>query len=486
MKNCKTYVDDHTGYAFLGDSASIVLSFDTTDITADRDFSGKTLTPKNMKGRKIEFVPRGADDNLPLDIIRHAMRNVTIATNIDFKTALGFGEGVQVLRRHRDETGQIVCREVLPSEEPEVFRWLSDNDYDRFILEIINDLRIFSDSFVEYVFDKDSTGHRVAQVRALETCCSRVSKMNEKGHIEWHGYCDRWDTNYFTETVVTPLLDRHFPLYDLKQRMGIYPGADGRRTIGKDRRFVQMLSLPSPGRFYYSHPYWWSVFLSGWYDFSNSVITFKKSLIRNEMVARHIVYIRDDFWTTLYKEKAAATDEARRTVKREFLESLDRFLAGAENAGTSIVSNFNYDPMKGIEQKQIIVEELDAERKGGDYIEDSEESSNVLCYGMGVHSSILGNSPGKSKTINGTEARELFIIQQALSKYVQKLCVQPLYFVKEMNGWPQDLEFAIANLQLTTLDANSGAVRQAGIKGDVQPERSKGGHGAGTKDNSKQ
>ena len=43
----RTSVQDYGEYAFLGDSSSIVLSFDTTEITADRDFAGKKTQPKN-------------------------------------------------------------------------------------------------------------------------------------------------------------------------------------------------------------------------------------------------------------------------------------------------------------------------------------------------------------------------------------------------------------------------------------------------------
>lgn len=452
----------------LGDSSSVVLTIDTTDIVAEPNVTGKSVQPKNMS-RTIEFVPRGEGDEMPLDIIRSTMRNITTSANLEFKTLLGFGEGVKVLRRTRDDVSRrIVTEEVLPSEEPQVFEWLRDNDYNRFIIEIINDLRLYSDAFVEYILDRDKSGHRVAQVRALETCFSRVSKISKDGCIEYHGYCADWARDYATGVVATPMLDRRYPLYDLKRRTGVIAGADGKKSQSSDRHFVQMLSLPSPGRFYYSHPYWWSVFHSGWLDFSNSIITFKKALIHNEMVPRHIVYVRNDYWNQLYNSAGAKDDKRKAEVKKEFLEGLDKFLAGAENAGTSIVCEFQYDYQRGIEQKQIIVETVDAKHKGGDYIEDSEESSNVLCYGMGVHSSILGNSPGKSKNINGTEARELFVIQQALSKYVQQLCVQPLYFVRDLNGWPSDLEFSIANLQLTTLDANSGAVRQIGISPDTK------------------
>ena len=458
---------DRGNLVLLKNSSSIVFTFESADLTVDADSTGTKVHPKNMKDKVIEFMPRGNGDDLPIEVIKAAYRNVTVSTNIDFKTRLTFGEGVQVLRRTRGEDGRIKVEEVLPSEEPVVFEWLRMNNYNKFIMEIVSDLKLFYDSFVEYIFSNDGT--KIAQVKALETCLSRVSKYNEKnGRIEWHGYNADWPRKAETETVATPLLDRDYPLWDLKQRMGLYPNSDGKKQQGKDRIFVQMLSVPSPGRFFYSMPYWYSVFRSGWFDFSNFIIDFKKNLLMNEMVPKHIVYIQEQYYEKLYKNAGAVDPKEKLDIRQKFLKELDDFLAGKDNAGTSIVSEFTYDIQSARERKDIIIEEIDKDKKGGDYIEDSEESSNVLCYGMGVHSSILGNSPGKSKTINGTEARELFTIQQALSKYEQLLCVQPLYVVKEINGWSPDLEFSIANLQLTTLDKNSGAVKQTGIKPDVQ------------------
>ena len=96
---------------------------------------------------------------------------------------------------------------------------------------------------------------------------------------------------------------------------------------------------------------------------------------------------------------------------------------------------------------------------GGELLADLEEVSNILAYGMGVHPSLIGASPGKSKSINGTEARELFIIKQALLKPLRDRLLAPLYLVKAVNGWPDDLHFAVQNLELTTLDAGTGAVR---------------------------
>lgn len=464
--SCSVLVD-RGNFVLLKNSSSIVFAFDSADMTVDVDRAGVTVHPKNMKDKTIEFMPRGASDDLPIEIIKSVFRNVTVSTNMDFKTRLTFGEGVQVLRRTRGEDGRIKVEEVLPSEEPEVFEWLTLNNYNKFIMETVSDLKLFYDSFVEYIFSND--GKSIVQVKALEACLSRISKYDKNtNRIEWHGYNSDWRCKSASDTVATPLLDRDYPMWDLKQRMGKLPNADGKKEEGKDRRFVQMLSVPSPGRFFYSMPYWYSVFRSGWFDFSNFIIDFKKNVLMNEMVPKHIIYIQEQYYEKLYKQAGAVEIKDKQEVRTKFLKELDEFLAGKDNAGTSIVSDFAYDVQSARERKEILIEEIDKDKKGGDYIEDSEESSNVLCYGMGVHSSILGNSPGKSKTINGTEARELFTIQQALSKYEQLLCVQPLYIVKEMNGWNKDLEFAIANLQLTTLDKNSGAVKQTGIKPDVQ------------------
>ncbi len=461
---------DRGSYVLLKNSSSVLLKFDTSEITVDSDVVGVTVHPKNMPERTIEFAPRGRANDLPLEVIKAAYKNVTVATNLDFKTRLTFGEGVQVLRRTRGEDGRITVREVLPSEEPKVFEFLEMNNYNKLIMEIISDLRLFYDSFVQYVFSND--GSQIVQVKALESCLSRISKVNkDNGRIEWHGYNPDWVAKSDCETVATPLLDRDYPLWDLKQRMGLLPNDDGIKMCGNDRLFVQMLSVPSPGRFFYSLPYWYSVFRSGWFDFSNFIIDFKKSLLTNEMVPKHIIYIQESYYDKLYKRAGATSLEDKTAVRQKFLKELDEFLAGKDNAGTSIVSDFTYDLQTARERKEIIIEEIDKDKKGGDYIEDSEESSNVLCYGMGVHSSILGNSPGKSKTINGTEARELFCIQQALSKYEQVLAVQPLYIIKTLNGWPADLEFSIANLQLTTLDKNSGMVKQTGIRPEAEPTR---------------
>ena len=449
----------------------VVKLSDNRDIVTDPDDEGVECTPAGSDN-PITWVRRGRNNDLPQRLMKMIFGNVTVGSNVDHKEKIITGDGLLVYRKKRDEvTGKIVSEEVMESEEQEIFDWIRENDYDQVREEIANDLFIFGDAFVQYIFNQEDTP-KLVRVKALETACSRISKIDEKtGKSEWHGYSAKWAQGTCDEDLVaTPLLSRLNPLRDLQERMGVAPRDDGKKKLGGDRSFVHYLRISSPGRFYYAKPYWWSVFASGWYDFASSIPRYKKSLIKNQMSVKHLVFIKDTFWDGLYREMKLnpADDEKKAAARKDFLDSLEKYLTGEDNAGKSFVSHFRYDKLKGHMDKDIIIETLKDEKIGGEYIEDSEEVSNTICYAMGVHPSIIGASPGKSKSINGTEARELFLIEQAMMKRYQELTLAPLYAAKLMNNWPKDIYFSIVNMQLVTLDKGSGAVKNKGIKPDTE------------------
>lgn len=450
-------------YAILKGSQKPVKLVDSTDVVTDKENNPIPVICNNRKD-PVNFMPRGRNNNMMYDVMRKVGTNVTVGSNIDHKTKVILGDGVLVYRKRRDEQGKIVREEMLESEIPEIFEFMENNDYEQIRMEIANDLTIFNDAYVEYLFDRNEKP-RLVQVKSKEATCSRISELDEKsGKSEWHGYSAEWHKGTPTDVIATRLLDRQAALRDLKARMGLLPNANGKEEIADDRNFVHNLRINTPGRFYYSRPYWWSVFASGWYDFSSAIPVYKRALIKNQMALRYIVYIKETFWDKLYKGMRLTDDNAKKEARAKFLEDMESFLAGEENAGKGFVSEFRYDKIKGFEDKDVIITQLDNKQQlGGEYIEDSEEVSNTLCYAMGVHPCIIGASPGKSKNINGTEARELFIIEQALMKRYQELTLQPLYVAKIMNGWPKDVYFSVINCRLTTLDKGTGAVKNTGM-----------------------
>lgn len=455
-------------YAVLNGGKEVLKFSDNSDIATDINVTAVEVTPKGQN-TPIEFIRRGATNNMMYDIMDKIGKNVTIGSNIEFKTKVVYGDGVMVYRKYRDkETKKIIKEEVLPEEAPEIFEFIENNNLSLVRMEIANDLAIFYDSYVEYIFDQNNPP-KLIQVKSKEATCSRISKIDEKsGKSEWHGYSAEWHKGTPDDVIVTPLLDRQTPLRDLKVRMGILPNKDGKQEIVKERKFIHNIRISTPGRFYYSRPYWWSVFASEWYDFATAIPVFKKALIKNQMSLRYIVYIQDCFWEKLFKSEGITNDEEKTKRKEQFLNDMNDFLSGEENAGKGFVSNFRYDRVKGFEEKDIIINTLDSFFKGGEYIEDSEEVSNTICYGMNVHPSIIGSAPGKGKSINGTEARELFNMEQALMKIYQVLTIEPLYFAKAINKWPKDIYFSVTNCQLTTLDKGTGATKNTGLTPETE------------------
>lgn len=450
-------------YAYIKGTNRLVKLTDSSDIVTDKDTEGIPVVCKGWK-KPIEFMPRGRNNDMMYEIMRQIGKNVTVGSNTDFKTKVVVGDSIVVYRKFRDDRGKICKQEVLPSEQPEIFAFIEDNDYAQIRQEIANDLVIFNDAYVEYIFDRNERP-RLVQVKSKEATCSRVSKIDDRtGKSEWHGYSAEWHEGTPTDTIATPLLDRQASLRDLKMRMGLLPADDGKLKTGKERRFVHNLRINTPGRFYYSHPYWWAVFKSGWYDFSVAIPVYKKALIKNQMSLRYIIYIKEDFWLKLYKSRNLTKENDKAEARKKFLSQMEEFLAGEDNAGKGFVSEFRYDKVKGFEDKDILISHLENKQVGGEYIDDSEEVSNTLCYAMGVHPSIIGAAPGKGKSINGTEARELFIIEQALMKRYQDLTLEPLYVAKALNGWPPDIFFSVVNCQLTTMDKGTGAVKNTGME----------------------
>lgn len=402
----------YESYALLKGNKKLVKLMDSTDIVTDKENNAIPVVCKNKK-QPINFMPRGRNNNMMYDVMRKVGTNVTVGSNIEHKNKIILGDGVLVYRKKRNEQGNIVNEEVLENELPEVFEFMEENDYEQIRMEIANDLTIFNDAYIEYLFDRNDKP-RLAQIKSKEATCSRISELDEKsGKSEWHGYSAEWHKGTPADVIATPLLDRQASIYDLKTRMGLLPNANGKKELVKERNFIHNLRINTPGRFYYSRPYWWSVFASGWYDFSSAIPVYKRALIKNQMSLRYIVYIKETFWDKLYKGMRQTEDKAKAAARTKFLEDIENFLAGEENAGKGFITEFRYDKIKGFEDKDIIINQLDNKQQGGEYIEDSEEVSNTICYAMGIHPSIIGASPGKSKSINGTEARELFIIEQA-------------------------------------------------------------------------
>lgn len=446
---------DGGGLAYLDVVQAAVVVTNSREMFQKPDADPVNVAVKgDTKGEK-KVVPWGSSNDLPMQIISKVGKSPDMSTNMLFNISAGYGEGVIPVRRVF-EKGRMSLVPVFDNKDINAF--LEENDVNDFVLEQLTDINYFYQAFPEIILNRDVPAKRkVVELNHKDAAFSRWSPMNLDGHIPYHYYSPYWGEKTPTkdEVVETSVLSRKNPVLDLMRRIGRVAYANGKMKDEMVYRYIIPVNFPSPGRLYYNKPYWYSLIESGWYDFALLIPEFKKALLQNQMTIKYMIYIHEQYFPNIFAEEGITTDTDKKARVAKEYDNIQNFLANAKNSGKATISKIKYAP-DGKEIPMIKIIPIENHFKGGEYIEDSEEVSNIIAYGMGVHSSLIG-SHGKSKTINGTEARELFIIKQAMLKPIRDRVLKPLHVVKAVNKWPEDIYFTIPNLELTTLDNGTGS-----------------------------
>lgn len=440
--------------AFFTDTKSAVVFQSSRDVFAKPDADPKSLT---IAGKEFKVVPWGENNDLPQQIIAKVGKSPDMSTGMLFNIQVGFGQGIMPVRVEVDpSTREKILIPVLDNEEINAF--FEDNDINGFFLEQLTDMNYFFNSFVEIILNQDTPEKRkIIEIDSKEAAFSRWTEMDEDGNILFHLYYHKWDEQVDSEKViVTDALSRKRPILDIKRKIGREPYGDMKVKDDKVYRYIIPTNFPTPGRFYYQKPYWFSIIESGWYDFAVAIPEFKKYIIQNGMTIKYMIYIDDDYFPDIFRREGINGDEAQKArIKKEYTD-LQKYVTGIANTGKSMISFTKTIPGdKSNKLYRIEIKAIENPFKGGEYLEDSAEVSNMIAYSLGVHPSLIGAVPGGSKGgFSGTDKRELFIIKQALLKPFIDRLLRPLYLVKAVNKWPDDIHFTVPQVTLTTLDKN--------------------------------
>lgn len=449
---------DTTPIIFPNDTAFLPGLKAAVIIPDSKQMFAKDAEPKDIDVgiKDMKYVPWGESNDLPNLIVKAVEGSPDLSTGMLFNINVGFGDGIIACKYEYDEKGK---KTVVPvTDNKEVNEFFELNDINGYLLEQLTDFNHFYNVFPEIILNREDPGKRkVVALTSKEAVFSRWSVMNEKtGKIEWHLYSAKWSEGDpdKDECEATQVLSFKRPIPDLLSRIGRIPDLKGSTKDDKVYRYIVPVNFPTPGRTYYQKPYWYSIIESGWLDFASAIPQFKKYLIQNGMTIRHVIYLEDDYFPEMFKREGITGEAAQKTrIKKEY-DDLNKFLTGLQNTGKSMVS-FYKSFADGKKKYRVEIQTIKNEFKGGEYIEDSGEVSNMIAYTLGVHPSLIGATPGKnSGTLSGSDKRELFIIKQALLKPVRERLLRPLYLVKKINKWPDDIHFTIPNIELTTLDKN--------------------------------
>lgn len=429
---------------FPGLEAVLVMN-SGSDLRADYE-----LDPINIKNYKI--APWGFDNLLPNHVLEKAGKNDIVSANLKFNRDVCFGLGPKLIRVKARNKGIITDYEEV-TEGPE-FDFFEKNDIPLFMLQQLTDMVTFHNTWCELAYEKNST--KIGTIRHREAVFSRWGMQDSRGSINWHYYSAKWDRNPSADDIVcTRVMDE----FDAINELTMYSA--------NRQRLVYSAYMPSPGRPYYSRPEWYSIFTSGWYDHSCMVPELKKAILKNQLGVKYIIYVAPEYFDDIFrKEGIDKNDRAacKERIEKE-KESFNKYLSGETNANKTIMALKKLIPSANggtSEHKYIEIVPVQNDLKGGEYIDDTESTANIICYAMGVHSALIGATPGKnSNSLGGSNARELYLMKQALMKPVVDRCMRILKIIKQYNGWDEDIMITIPEYIFTTLDQNKSGKQES-------------------------
>ncbi len=383
----------------------------------------------------LSYVPWGADNQLPFDIVSLVEKDETLATCQLFNAEVCFGSGL------RYDT----CL-ASPSVKSEIEDFTLDNDLASYFLGVSQDFKHFG--FAISVLILNAEGTKIVRLLRKEACYCRFAPADSRGVIPKVLYANwRKTVSSRSDIEVIELLDPAAPWRDLQSRLE-------KKT--RTRKFAVVSRIPTVDSTYYPIPHYASLFRGKWYNIKQLIGVAKEAKLRNSAPIKYHIEVGAKYWESIFRAEGI-TDRRKQMerIVREKQQILD-FLTGAENSGKAWFSTFYVSP-DGHEQHDVVINKIDDSKEGGDWETDIQEAINMICFTMRVHSNLVGSVPGKAQSNNsGSDKRELYTIAQALQKPYHDLLFTVHRIIIRQNGW-KNVTVDVPFIQLTTLDEHQDA-----------------------------
>ena len=392
-----------------------------------------------------EYMPWGADNELPYRILELIDSDETLSTCQLFNAEVCYGSGLVY------DTS-----EASMATKKEVADYMMDNDISSYFLGVCQDFKHFA--FCVSVIILSADGQKIVRILRKEACYCRFAPAEKDGHIPYILYANwRKSISNKSEIEKIELLDQHAPWADLQERMGKSQTTKRPNTQStKTRKFAIVSRVPTPDSTYYPIPYYGALFKGNWYNIKKLIGMAKEAKLKNSAPIKYHIEISNRYWDGIFKSEGITDRKKQIDRVVEEKEKIINFLTGMENSGKALFSTFYMSP-DGKEQHDVVINKVETDKEGGDWSTDIIEAVNMVCFTMRVHSNLVGSVPGKSQTNNsGSDKRELYTIAQALQKPYHDLLFTVHKIIIRYNNW-ENVHPDCPFIQLTTLDQNKDA-----------------------------
>lgn len=401
-----------------------------------------TVKPDDATAVDGEVAKWGDSNDFPQQIIALAEKSTELPALLDWKARALQGVEVKAFQPVYDKEKKTWVDEEI--EDIEIKEFLSHRITKRYFREAATDFFWFWNVFPELT--KSLSGDKIAYIGTQDASWCRWGKMDKNGTVKQCFVASNWPSAKPSDPTTLKL--------DVVDPYSFY-AVENVRKSSKDR-WVYPVSYPSPGKAYYQLAPWDGYRTSGWAEIAAEIPKFKKAVMKFQITIKYLICIPTNYWPQAYPDWNTKTPEQKGEVRKAKIIEINQTLAGAENAGQSLLCDVGIDPTTGKEIPGWKIIPIEDKLKEGAYLEDSGEASRHLRAALALDASLNGEGVGKGMGAgSGSDKRIAFNIYVALQQPYRDVILEPLYFIAEYNGWMKKyplMKFKCEEIQLETLD----------------------------------
>ena len=419
--------------------------------TRKESFEGPTPVQEVMKdGGKVAFWGPSNDDPQRVndDIFNYPLMSGVLDKKVELLTSGGVRYGYVKVDPH---TG---AENYIAVHDPVVEKFFSTSRIEeQYIPEAATDWYTYSNVFAELTRTK---GGKIWGIGAQDAGDIRLGAMNSKANITKAYMADWGGGAVETNADVLRALD---PYYNVAEQF-----------VGmSDARAILPLRYLNRGRRYYGQTPWDGLRANGTVDIAKRIPKLKLLLLQNLMNLRYHIEVDERHWVTLYGEGFKKLSPEDKMAKMDaYAMLLDKWLR-KEGIGGAMTTSLLGGPEGRSQESMVRINEKRFTVPEGAYIEDWQETDFITCRDMGLKPSLYGISPSKSGSSPGSGSED----RVARTNHVlgcrrdQNKILEPLYVVRDVNGWDPKYKFWFASYHADTLDRTN----QVDQKANAGPER---------------
>lgn len=416
----------------------LAIVFSSNTIQDDCGKVTSTMLPGLDKA--VEIMYWGQKNTLPQEREELVRNNGILGELIRTKRDFIIGGGLVHFRRKWVDGKEV--KEYVETP-PAIAAFLKKIKIRKYFRKACKNLLIHGNVFTEFVRLKRADGgkFRIASMKAMECRHIRAERQNSDGEVPGYWWSGDWQkTKKRDIKQVLPAF--YIPTHDAEKPQPKFMLHTGDDLIYDD---------------YYYGPTWWGKQVVKMIQVANTIPEFHLANINNGYSIRFWIEVPKDYFVDATSKAQTPENKAdalkkETEAKKEFKTKMNEFLAGAENAGRAVFSEYEVNRQLGKEFPGVKIHTLDYDMKGDELLKLYAAALQTLTASQGIHPT-LANVDTAGKLSSGSEMRNAHMVYLKTKTPESRAIILEAYeLLHDEMEWDPELFAEFRDVEITKLD----------------------------------